>query len=128
MVVMTMLFATTAKVSAQDSYSETFVEMLELSPRFNDISGALENMKLMLPELNKKLLKDQSKSEELISKYYETQIVTDFVSAFFVPTMKEYISEAELKQLIANASTPSAKSYAAHEAVAIIKRNNNMIV
>lgn len=123
-----MLFATTAKVSAQDSYSETFVEMLELSPRFNDISGALENMKLMLPELNKKLLKDQSKSEELISKYYETQIVTDFVSAFFVPTMKEYISEAELKQLIANASTPSAKSYAAHEAVAIIKRINNMIV
>lgn len=121
MVVITMLLATTAKVSAQDSYSETFVEMLKLSPQYQNISGSMENMKGMLPELNKKLLKDQSKSEELINKYAESQMLTDFISAFFAPTMKEYITEAEIKDFKAILNTPEAKSYTEHEAVATQK-------
>lgn len=81
-----MLFTTTVKVSAQDTYTEVFVEILKVSPyHYQNITVQLDNFKLILLELNKKILNDQSKSEELLNKYAETQMVSDFIIALFVP-------------------------------------------
>ena len=82
MAVIAMLFATTSRVSAQKNYEELVVEIISASPQFQNITASLENMRPALTGMNKKLLKDQSKSEELVNKYAETQMASDFIAAF----------------------------------------------
>lgn len=121
MAVIAMLFATTTSVSAQKNYEELVVEMISASPQFQNITASLENMRPALTGMNKKLLKDQSKSEELVNKYAETQMASDFIAAFLVPTLKEHISMAELKEMVKLLSVPEAKTFANHDAIATEK-------
>lgn len=121
MVVIAMLFATTSRVSAQKNYEELVVEMISASPQYQNITASLENMRPALTGMNKKLLKDQSKSEELVNKYAETQMASDFIAALLVPTLKEHISMAELKEMVKLLSVPEAKTFANHDAIATEK-------
>lgn len=121
MAVIAMLFATTTSVSAQKSYEELVVEMISASPQYQNITASLENMRPALTGMNKKLLKDQSKSEELVNKYAETQMASDFIAALLVPTLKEHISMAELKEMVKLLSVPEAKTFANHDAIATEK-------
>lgn len=118
MAIIAMLFATTVRVNAQDSYTEVFVEILKVNPQFQTMTTSLDNVKQFLLGLNKKLLKDLSKSEELLNKYAETQMKTDFIVALFIPTIKEHISVSELKDMLKAVSTLEAKNFFSHEAVA----------
>ena len=121
MAVIAMLFATTTSVSAQKNYEELVVEMISASPQYQNITASLENMRPALTGMNKKLLKDQSKSEELVNKYAETQMASDFIAALLVPTLKEHISMAELKEMVKLLSVPEAKTFANHDAIATEK-------
>ena len=121
MAVIAMLFATTTSVSAQKSYEELVFEMLSASPQYQNITASLENMRPALTGMNKKLLKDQSNSEELVNKYAETQMASDFIAALLVPTLKEHISMAELKEMVKLLSVPEAKTFANHDAIATEK-------
>ena len=121
MAVIAMLFATTISVSAQKNYEELVVEMISASPQYQNITVSLENMRPALTGMNKKLLKDQSKSEELVNKYAETQMASDFIAALLVPTLKEHISMAELKEMVKLLSVPEAKTFANHDAIATEK-------
>lgn len=121
MAVIAMLFATTTSVSAQKNYEELVVEMISASPQYQNITASLENMRPALTGMNKKLLKDQSKSEELVNKYAETQMASDFIAALLVPTFKEHISMAELKEMVKLLSVPEAKTFANHDAIATEK-------
>ena len=118
MAVIAMLFATTTSVSAQKTYDELVVEMISATPQYQNVTASLEAMKPVLSEMNKKLLKDQSRSEEVVNKYAETQMASDFIAAFFVPTLKEHISLAELKEMVKLLSVPEAKTFANHDAIA----------
>lgn len=121
MAVIAMLFATTTSVSAQKNYEELVVEMISASPQYQNITASLENMRPALTGMNKKLLKDQSNSEELVNKYAETQMASDFIAALLVPTLKEHISMAELKEMVKLLSVPEAKTFANHDAIATEK-------
>lgn len=121
MAVIAMLFAATTCVSAQKNYEELVVEMISASPQYQNITASLENMRPALTGMNKKLLKDQSKSEELVNKYAETQMASDFIAALLVPTLKEHISMAELKEMVKLLSVPEAKTFANHDAIATEK-------
>lgn len=121
MAVIAMLFATTTSVSAQKNYEELVVEMISASPQYQNITASLESMRPALTGMNKKLLKDQSKSEELVNKYAETQMASDFIAALLVPTFKEHISMAELKEMVKLLSVPEAKTFANHDAIATEK-------
>lgn len=97
-----------------DSYTTALVGMMQIKPEYKDLPEQLmTNFKPVFIELNKALLQDINQSEHVINQY-TPQFYIDFVSVFFVPSMKAKVTETELKQYTEKVSTPSGKLFLEH--------------
>ena len=106
-----MLFALGA--NAQDSYREALKAYTKVNPNLQSFTS--DKMKAALQGVNSFLLQNTAADEadKLSSRYLDEQFWDDMID-LLMPTMKENLTEAELKELTAILSTPEALSYTSH--------------
>ena len=106
-----MLF--TLGVSAQDSYRETFKGYMKVNPNLQGFSS--DKMRTALQGINSLLLQDMEEDEanKLTNRYLDEQFMDDMID-LLLPTMKEHLTESDLKEMITILSTPEALSYTSH--------------
>ena len=106
-----MLFALGA--NAQDSYREAFKAYTKVNPNLQGYSS--DKMKTALQGINSFLLQDMEEDEanKLTNRYLDEQFMDDMID-LLLPTMKENLTESDLKELTTILSTPEALSYTSH--------------
>ena len=106
-----ILLAVAVSISAQDTYRTALKNYASANPSLQAFSS--DRMKPLLSTLSNQLLTGESleKSEELTDRYLKEQFFDDIID-MMLPSMKEHVSEAELKELTTIISTPEGKSFA----------------
>lgn len=115
------------RVYAQN-YTELVVQLLQTNPEYYKLPQDLgEELKPAFAEINKKILADPSLSDGLIQKYSETNLVSDFVEVAFVPSLKESVTEKELKDYITLMNSVDGRLYQLHTNQANEKMSMGML-
>lgn len=106
-----MLFAVEA--NAQDSYRETLKAYMKVNPNLQSFTS--DNMKTAFQGINSILLSDTDadEAEKLTTRYIDEQLWEDLTD-MLMPSMKENLTESDLKELTVILSTPEALSYTTH--------------
>ena len=106
-----MLF--TLGANAQDSYRETLKAYMKVNPNLQSFTS--DKMKTALQGINSILLSDMDEDEagKLTNRYLDEQLWEDLIE-LLMPSMKENLTESDLKELTTILSTPEALSYTTH--------------
>lgn len=102
-----------AQEKVQDSYREAFEACLATNPSAASFEDAGMQMKELYEYINKMALKNYSdaKSEELIEKYMKERFEEDMKTNVMLPSFKRNITEAELREVTKELSTPEGQQF-----------------
>ena len=106
-----MLLCGMNAVMAQDSYRETFKAYLTSNPSAASISA--DQMRPFYQQINQAVLKnyDSDESEKLINNYINQRFQDDIIDKLMIPTVKKFVSEADLRELTTLYSTSEGKAF-----------------
>lgn len=103
-------------IAQTDTYVQILFEVIQSSDKFKGLSDKLvTGFKPFMAQLNTGLLKDPSRSDEVIAKY-GNQFVLDVVDILFTHDLKLTITEPELKQYGELIKSSEGKQYIANMA------------
>ncbi|MBR2016950.1 MAG: hypothetical protein IKA00_06595 [Prevotella sp.] len=118
LLIFTFLLTANGFVYAQET-AETFGknlhELFLISPVYRAGLGSIKELiKGTLEVVNEELLKDSSRSKELVDKYSEDSLAYHYMTSLYEVMMKEHVTDTELKELSTLLMKPEVKLYVLH--------------
>ena len=117
LLIFTFLLTANGFVYAQETaerLGKNLHELLLISPVYRAELGSLKVFKGILEVLNEELLKDSSRSKELVDKYSEDSLAYHCMTSGYEVMMKEHYTDTELKELSTLLMKPEVKLYVLH--------------
>lgn len=100
---------------AQESYRKALMEWWQTNPKYTSVTQTMcEQLGGSIKELNKKILKNPAEGDKLAEKYTSEQLVDDVFEALIIPSFKESMTKAEIKEIAKLVTTPEGKSFQEH--------------
>lgn len=117
LLIFTFLLTANGFVYAQETaetLGKNLHELLLISPVYRAELGSIKELKGTLELVNEELLKDSSRSKELVDKYSEDSLAYHFSTSVYEVKMKEHFTDTGLKKLSTLLMKPEVKLYVLH--------------
>lgn len=117
LLIFTFLLTANGFVYAQETaetLGKNLHELLLISPVYRAELGSIKELKSTLELVNEELLKDSSRSKELVDKYSEDSLAYHFSTSVYEVKMKEHFTDTGLKKLSTLLMKPEVKLYVLH--------------